>query len=431
MKEIKIGIVGLGSVGQGVLQILNENLNSIEDKTDTKFRITGISAKNKTRKRDIEISTYPWFDNPLELTLNPDVDVIIELVGGEDGIALQLVESALKKKKHVITANKALIAKHGNQLINLAEKNNVKILFEAAVAGAIPIIKTLKESTASNNISAIYGILNGTCNYILTSMEREGVSFNDALKSAQDLGFAESDPTFDIEGYDTAHKLAILSSVAYSKEINFKDIDVQGITNIELEDITAAKDYGFKIKLLGVSKKQNNGEIIQVVRPTLLPMDSNLAMVDMEKNAIFIQGNFFSELMLAGPGAGRLPTASSVMSDLFDLANDTKYPTLGLASNKLEKNIKSESINSNRYYLRLFLPDVSGTMASITNAMARFNISIDDITQRISKKMKDRNLVPITIISSLTDVNSINKAVEEINKNNYSPLSPNIIAIED
>ena len=431
MKEIKIGIVGLGSVGQGVLQILNENLNSIEDKTDTKFRITGISAKNKTRKRDIEISTYPWFDNPLELTLNPDVDVIIELVGGEDGIALQLVESALKKKKHVITANKALIAKHGNQLINLAEKNNVKILFEAAVAGAIPIIKTLKESTASNNISAIYGILNGTCNYILTSMEREGVSFNDALKSAQDLGFAESDPTFDIEGYDTAHKLAILSSVAYSKEINFKDIDVQGITNIELEDITAAKDYGFKIKLLGVSKKQNNGEIIQVVRPTLLPMDSNLAMVDMEKNAIFIQGNFFSELMLAGPGAGRLPTASSVMSDLFDLANDTKYPNLGLSSNKLEKNIKSESINSNRYYLRLFLPDVSGTMASITNAMARFNISIDDITQRISKKMKDRNLVPITIISSLTDVNSINKAVEEINKNNYSPLSPNIIVIED
>tara|TARA_E500000178_G_scaffold54011_1_gene50073 strand:- start:575 stop:1870 length:1296 start_codon:yes stop_codon:yes gene_type:complete len=431
MKEIKIGIVGLGSVGQGVLQILNENLNSIEDKTDTKFRITGISAKNKTRKRDIEISTYPWFDNPLELTLNPDVDVIIELVGGEDGIALQLVESALKKKKHVITANKALIAKHGNQLINLAEKNNVKILFEAAVAGAIPIIKTLKESTASNNISAIYGILNGTCNYILTSMEREGVSFNDALKSAQDLGFAESDPTFDIEGYDTAHKLAILSSVAYSKEINFKDIDVQGITNIELEDITAAKDYGFKIKLLGVSKKQNNGEIIQVVRPTLLPMDSNLAMVDMEKNAIFIQGNFFSELMLAGPGAGRLPTASSVMSDLFDLANETKYPTLGLSSNKLEKNIKSESINSNRYYLRLFLPDVSGTMASITNAMARFNISIDDITQRISKKMKDRNLVPITIISSLTDVNSINKAVEEINKNNYSPLSPNIIVIED
>ena len=431
MKEIRIGIVGLGSVGQGVLQILNENLNSIEDKTDTKFRITGISAKNKTRKRDIEISTYPWFDNPLELTLNPDVDVIIELVGGEDGIALQLVESALKKKKHVITANKALIAKHGNQLINLAEKNNVKILFEAAVAGAIPIIKTLKESTASNNISAIYGILNGTCNYILTSMEREGVSFNDALKSAQDLGFAESDPTFDIEGYDTAHKLAILSSVAYSKEINFKDIDVQGITNIELEDITAAKDYGFKIKLLGVSKKQNNGEIIQVVRPTLLPMDSNLAMVDMEKNAIFIQGNFFSELMLAGPGAGRLPTASSVMSDLFDLANETKYPTLGLSSNKLEKNIKSESINSNRYYLRLFLPDVSGTMASITNAMARFNISIDDITQRISKKMKDRNLVPITIISSLTDVNSINKAVEEINKNNYSPLSPNIIVIED
>jgi homoserine dehydrogenase len=431
MKEIKVGIVGLGSVGQGVLQILNENLNSIESKINKKIKITGISAKNKNKKRDIKIDNYPWFDNPIELTQNPEVDVLIELVGGEDGIALKVVETALKEKKHVITANKALIAKHGNHLINLAEKNNVKILFEAAVAGAIPIIKTLKESTASNSISAIYGILNGTCNYILTSMERDGVNFNTALKSAQDLGFAESDPTFDIEGYDTAHKLAILSSIAYSKEINFMDIDVQGITKIELDDILAAKDYGYKIKLLGVSKKQNNGEVIQVVRPTLLPMDSNLAMVDMEKNAIFIRGNFFSEIMLVGPGAGRLPTASSVMSDLFDLANVTNYPALGITSNKLEENIKSESINSNRYYLRLFLPDISGTMASITNTMASYNISIDDITQRISKKMKDNNLVPITIISSSTDVKSINKAVEEINKNNYSPLTPNIIIIED
>ncbi len=431
MKEIKVGIVGLGSVGQGVLQILNENLNSIESKINKKIKITGITAKNKNKKRDIKIDNYPWFDNPIELSLNPEVDVLIELVGGEDGIALKVVETALKEKKHVITANKALIAKHGNHLINLAEKNNVKILFEAAVAGAIPIIKTLKESTASNSISAIYGILNGTCNYILTSMERDGVNFNTALKSAQDLGFAESDPTFDIEGYDTAHKLAILSSIAYSKEINFMDIDVQGITKIELDDILAAKDYGYKIKLLGVSKKQNNGEVIQVVRPTLLPMDSNLAMVDMEKNAIFIRGNFFSEIMLVGPGAGRLPTASSVMSDLFDLANEINYPALGINSNKLEENIKSESINSNRYYLRLFLPDVSGTMASITNTMASYNISIDDITQRISKKMKDNNLVPITIISSSTDVKSINKAVEEINKNNYSPLTPNIIVIED
>jgi len=431
MKEIKIGIVGLGSVGQGVLQILNENLNPIENKTNTKIKITGISAKNKNKKRDIQIDNFSWFDNPLELSLSPEVDVVIELVGGEDGIALEVVENALKEKKHVITANKALIAKHGNRLINLAEKNNVKILFEAAVAGAIPIIKTLKESTASNSIYAIYGILNGTCNYILTSMERDGANFNTALKSAQDLGFAESDPTFDIEGYDTAHKLAILSSIAYSKEINFMDIDVQGITKIELDDILAAKDYGYKIKLLGVSKKQKNGEVIQVVRPTLLPIDSNLAMVDMEKNAIFIKGNFFSEIMLVGPGAGRLPTASSVMSDLFDLANETKYPALGITSNKLEENIKSESINSNRYYLRLFLPDVSGTMASITNTMARYNVSIDDITQRISKKMKDNNLVPITIISSLTDVKSINKAVEEINKNNYSPISPNIIIIED
>ena len=429
-KILKIGIVGLGSVGQGVIKILQENSELIKNKTNTDIQIIGICAKDKNKKRDISINKYKWFDNPKSLAEDKSLDVLIELIGGEDGIALEVVESAISSYKHVITANKALLAKHGNYLFGLAEKNKVTILYEAAVAGAIPIIKTLKESTASNNISALYGILNGTCNYILTSMERDSITFDEALGKAKELGFAEADPTFDIEGYDAAHKLSILASVSFSQSIAYNDISIQGIKNISLDDILAAKDYGYKIKLLGIAKKNHN-KLTQNVRPCLVPSESQLAKIDWEKNAVVIKGSFFGELMLSGPGAGRLPTASAVFGDIFDIINETNYPSLGTPLLNLSKNISSDNYNEKaRFYLRFLLPDVSGTMASITNIMAKNNISIDDITQRISKKMFKQNLVPITIITSTTDFVSINKAVEDINKNNYSPISPNIIIIE-
>lgn len=430
-KTLKIGIVGLGSVGQGVIKILQDNSELIKKKTNTDIQIIGICAKDKNKKRDIAIHKYKWFDNPKSLAEDKSLDVLIELIGGEDGIALEVVESAISSNKHVITANKALLAKHGNYLFGLAEKNKVTILYEAAVAGAIPIIKTLKESTASNDISALYGILNGTCNYILTSMERDSITFDEALEKAKELGFAEADPTFDIEGYDAAHKLSILASVSFSQSIAFNDISVQGIKNISLDDILAAKDYGYKIKLLGIAKKNHN-KLTQNVRPCLVPSESQLAKIDWEKNAVVIKGSFFGELTLSGPGAGRLPTASAVFGDIFDIINETNYPSLGTPLLNLSKNISSDNYNEKaRFYLRFLLPDVSGTMASITNIMAKNNISIDDITQRISKKMFKQNLVPITIITSTTDFVSINKAVEDINKNNYSPISPNIIIIED
>ena len=430
-KILKIGIVGLGSVGQGVIKILQENSELIKNKTNTDIQIIGICAKDKNKKRDIAINKYKWFDNPKSLAEDKSLDVLIELIGGEDGIALEVVESAISSNKHVITANKALLAKHGNYLFGLAEKNKVTILYEAAVAGAIPIIKTLKESTASNNISALYGILNGTCNYILTSMERDSITFDEALGKAKELGFAEADPTFDIEGYDAAHKLSILASVSFSQSIAYNDISIQGIKNISLDDILAAKDYGYKIKLLGIAKKNHN-KLTQNVRPCLVPSESQLAKIDWEKNAVVIKGSFFGELTLSGPGAGRLPTASAVFGDIFDVINETNYPSLGTPILNLSENISSDKYNEKaRFYLRFLLPDVSGTMASITNIMAKNNISIDDITQRISKKMFKQNLVPITIITSTTDFVSINKAVEDINKNNYSPISPNIIVIED
>jgi homoserine dehydrogenase len=430
-KTLKIGIVGLGSVGQGVIKILQDNSELIKKKTNTDIQIIGICAKDKNKKRDIAIHKYKWFDNPKSLAEDKSLDVLIELIGGEDGIALEVVESAISSNKHVITANKALLAKHGNYLFGLAEKNKVTILYEAAVAGAIPIIKTLKESTASNDISALYGILNGTCNYILTSMERDSITFDEALEKAKELGFAEADPTFDIEGYDAAHKLSILASVSFSQSIAFNDISIQGIENISLDDILAAKDYGYKIKLLGIAKKNHN-KLTQNVRPCLVPSESQLAKIDWEKNAVVIKGGFFGELTLSGPGAGRLPTASAVFGDIFDIINETNYPSLGTPILNLSENISSDNYNEKaRFYLRFLLPDVSGTMALITNIMAKNNISIDDITQRISKKMFKQNLVPITIITSTTDFVSINKAVEDINKNNYSPISPNIIIIED
>ena len=431
MVDVNVGIVGLGSVGQGVVQIISDEISLIQKKTNTRINISGVSGKTKNKKRDVRIDKYRWFNNPIDLAVDQSTDIIIELVGGEDGIAFEVVESALKAGKDVITANKALIAKNGNQLLQLAEENGAKLLFEAAVAGSIPIIKTLKESVASNTISAIYGILNGTCNYILTSMEKDGVSFGSALKRAQNLGFAESDPTFDIEGYDAAHKLSILSSICFGQKINFDQVKINGIKDIELDDIRAASDYGYAIRLLGIAKKNKQGNISQVVRPSLLSKETELSRIEWEKNAVFIRGNYFNELLLSGPGAGRFPTASAVIGDLFDIINKTSYPSLGMPLKILAKSSKESYIEESRFYLRLLLPDVSGTMASITNAMAKNSISIDDITQRISKKMKDKNLVPITIITSATDYSSINKAVEDINKNNYSSATPNIITIEN
>jgi len=431
MVDIRVGIIGLGSVGQGVVKILNDNISLIKKKTNAKISIIGVSAKNKNKQREVQIDTYQWYDNPISLAVSEDADIIIELIGGEDGVALDVVENAIRAGKDVITANKALIAKKGNYLLELAEKNGAKLLFEAAIAGSIPIVKTLKESVASNTISAIYGILNGTCNYILTSMEKDGMSFDNALKRAQDLGFAEADPTFDIEGYDAAHKLSILSSMCFGNEIDFDHVKIQGIKAIELDDIRAASDYGYAIRLLGIAKKNKDGRISQVVRPSLLSKESDLAGIEWEKNAVSIKGNYFNELLLSGPGAGRYPTASAIMGDLFDIINSTNYPSLGIPLKSLSKSSNEMTAESGRFYLRLLLPDISGTMASITNAMAKNGISIDDITQRISKKMKDRNLVPITIITSTTDFMSINKAVEDINKNNYSPTTPNIITIED
>ena len=428
---LKIGIVGLWSVGQGVVKILEENHSLIENKTNTDIEIIGIAAKDKSKKRDIDAERYKWFDDPRMLAEYEPLDLLIELIGGEDGVAFDVVERAINAKKNVITANKALLAKHGNYLFELAESNNVSLLYESAVAGAIPIIKILKESVASNNITALYGILNGTCNYILTSMEREGITFEDALQRAKDLGFAESDPTFDIEGFDAAHKLSILSSVSFSQGISFNDISIEGIKNISLDDIMAANEYGYKIKLLGIAKKINN-KLIQNVRPCLVSNESQLAKIDWEKNAVVIKGEYFEELMLSGLGAGRFPTASAVLGDVFDIIHKTNYPALGTPISKLKNNmVDSNNNEKNRFYLRFLLPDISGTIASITNIMAKNNISIDDITQRISNKMFEKNLVPITIITSTTDFVSINKAVEDINKNNYSPISPNIIVIEN
>ena len=431
MVDIRVGIIGLGSVGQGVVKILNDDISLIKKKTNAKISIIGVSAKNKNKQREVQIDRYQWYDNPISLAVNEDADIIIELIGGEDGVALDVVENAIRAGKNVITANKALIAKKGNYLLELAEKNGAKLLFEAAIAGSIPIVKTLKESVASNTISAIYGILNGTCNYILTSMEKDGMSFENALQRAQDLGFAEADPTFDIEGYDAAHKLSILSSMCFGHEIDFDHVKIQGIKAIELDDIRAASDYGYAIRLLGIAKKNKDGRISQVVRPSLLSKESDLAGIEWEKNAVSVEGNYFNELLLSGPGAGRYPTASAIMGDLFDIINSTNYPSLGIPLKSLSKSSNEITAESGRFYLRLLLPDISGTMASITNAMAKNGISIDDITQRISKKMKDRNLVPITIITSKTDFMSINKAVEDINKNNYSPTTPNIITIEN
>ena len=316
---LRIGIVGLGTVGSSVVRLLQEKQELLTKQCGRPIKVVGVSARDKTRDRGINLTGIDWYDNPRELAESTEIDVFVELIGGEEGIARECVEAALKSGHHVVTANKALLARHGVSLAKIAEKKGVLLNFEAAVAGGIPVIKAMRESLSGNSVSRVYGILNGTCNYILTRMYDEGLSFKDCLADAQNLGYAEADPTFDIEGNDTAHKLAILTSLAFGSIISVDDIYVEGISNISLADIKAADELGYRIKLLGVAIRSDTG-IEQRVHPTMVPTSSVIAQVQGVTNAVSIQTDLLGELLLSGPGAGGNATASAVMGDIADIA---------------------------------------------------------------------------------------------------------------
>jgi len=301
--ELKVGLAGVGTVGSGLLRLIGARKGELAARAGRPIEVAAVSALNRHKNRDCDISRVRFVDDPVALARDTDIDVFVELIGGEEGVAKAAVEAALASGKHVVTANKALLAHHGTNLAALAEKNGVALNFEGAVAGGIPVVKVIRESLQGNDISRIYGILNGTCNYILTLMEQEGRSFADVLKEAQKQGYAEADPTFDIGGFDTAHKLSLLTSLAFGTRISFESVYVEGIENITPADIEAAGDLGYRIKLLGVALRTDSG-IEQRVHPTMVPRDTAIAEVDGVLNCVAIDGDFVGDVTLVGPGAG-------------------------------------------------------------------------------------------------------------------------------
>jgi homoserine dehydrogenase len=373
----------------------------------------------------------------VDLAASADVDCVIELVGGADGAALETVRAALSQGKHVVTANKALLAKHGLALARLAEDKGVSLAFEASVAGGIPIIKTLREALPANRISRLYGILNGTCNYILSRMELEGLTFQECLKDAQRLGYAEADPTFDVEGFDTAHKLAILTSLAFGTEIDAEAIYVEGISSITPLDLAMAKELGFRIKLLGVAERTKTG-IEQRVHPTMVPRTSSIAQVMGVTNAVTIDADAVRELTLIGPGAGGDATASAVVADIADVATGKVQPLFGAPIDQLEKAPRAPmQRHEGGYYIRLTVHDRPGVAAGVATRMAEEDISLESILQKRSELAANKDPhgrsgapVPLVLITYAATEASIRSALEKISGDGLIAEPPQVIRIE-
>lgn len=384
MKNFNIGIIGLGNIGLEVYKNIKKNSLDIQKKTGFKLNIIKVSAKNIKKKRSVNFSKNILEKDPFKIIKNPNIDIIIELIGGADGIAKKVVFESLKHKKHVVTANKALIAKHGDALAVLSEKNEVNLLFEAAVGGGIPIIRSIKQGLIANKLHHIYGILNGTTNYILTEMEKKGESFKNVLKDAQRLGYAESNPTADIDAYDAADKIAILSSLCFGTKIINKGFLTEGIRNIEIDDIKFAKDLGYKIKLLGIAEKIGK-QIKQRVHPCLIPFNLDVANIDDVTNAIVVDGSPIGRTIFEGPGAGKGPTSSAIISDITSIMLGNDEFSFGLSpSSKVNLKLFNFDNHESKYYLRFLTKDVPGVLSKITSSLAKNKISVSNLFQEPS-----------------------------------------------
>lgn len=426
--NLRIGIAGLGTVGGGVVKILTEQVNSLEQRCGKKITITAVSSRNRNKNRGLALDgSVKWYDNALDLAIDNNVDVIVELIGGENGIALELCEKSLAAGKHFVTANKALIAKHGARLAVIAEEKKVALVFEAAVAGGIPVIKVLKEGLAGNSCTRVAGIMNGTCNYILTTMKESGRAFDEVLQEAQDLGYAEADPSFDVDAIDTAHKLSILAAITFGMPVNFAAIYIEGIREISLLDISYAHELGYKIKLLGIALIKEDG-VEQHVYPCLVPLDHPLAKIDGVNNAIYIEGNRVGKLVLEGPGAGEMATASAVVADIIDIASARFSYPFGIPVLQLkERNAINFNKHEGEYYLRITVRDEAGILAGISDILRDADISVESLVQKPVKKGEDVNIVVITHVCS---ENTVKSAIEKIAKIKGVVDKPKLLRIE-
>ncbi len=440
MEPLKLGIAGLGTVGGGLLGLLQANGPHFANVIGREIRVTGISARNRRKERGIAVDGVQWFDDPVALAVHPSNDVFVELIGGEDGVAKAAVEAALGAKKHVVTANKALLAKHGVELARMAEKNGVALNFEAAVAGGIPVIKTLREALGANRVKRVYGILNGTCNYILSQMQSENRPFADVLKEAQALGYAEADPTFDIGGFDAAHKLALLTSLAFGTRVAFEQIHVEGIQSITQADIEASDSLGYRIKLLGVAMETESG-IEARVSPALVYKDSAIAEVSGVTNAVAIEADFSGTILLVGPGAGAKPTASAVAGDILDIARGLIVPPFLTPTAKLKAHKRAKlDRHYGSYYVRLALYDKPGAMAHVAKSMGDQDISLESIVQhrpqtlhapRIGSRAAANRDQPVIIITHETTEDAMRRALATIEKDGNVTEPPQMIRIEE
>ena len=427
MKKLNIAIIGLGNIGSYLYKYLNDNKKILTEKNNCLPFVKYVSAKNKNRKRNVKIKKNQWLNNYLDATIIKDIDLIVELIGGSEGPAKKLVFNALKNKKHVVTANKALIAKYGDQLSKIAEKNKVNLEFEASVCGGVPIIRSLKESLIANKISKIYGIFNGTSNYILSSMDKKNKNFQEVLSIAKKLGYAESNPSADLNGDDVSSKLKILSSLCFNSFLS-DNIYVEGIEEIDATDINNANKLGYKIKLLGFAELLNK-KIYQRVHPTLIKKDSHVAGIDGVLNAVIIDGKPVGQSIIQGEGAGPAATTSALISDISSiLRGNIKFPFS--ISSKERKKYKYKTIDERLFsaYLRFEVIDKSGVLLNITRIFSKNKVSIKRLVQNPNKNKKISSII---IITHKSKNKSLNKILKDVSKKSFVKKKPKLIRIDE
>jgi len=424
---LRIAIAGLGTVGVGVLKLLTEHAALLGQRCGREISVVAVSARDSARDRGIDLSGYRWVDRAIDLASDPEIDVIVELIGGADGVAKSLVEGSIGAGRSVVTANKALIAHHGSDLARAAEAAGVTLAFEAAVAGGIPILKAVRESLAGNRLTRVYGILNGTCNYILTTMQESGREFSDVLAEAQSLGYAEEDPSFDVDGIDAAHKLAILTSLAFGCTVNFDAVHVEGISDVSPIDIVFAEELGYRIKLLAIARETERG-IEQRVHPCMVPLETPIAHVGGVFNAVVVEGDYVDRAVFEGRGAGAGPTASAVVADLVDIARGLKAPTFAVPAADLVHAVPAAmEYHQGPYYVRLQVVDRPGVMADIAAILRDESVSIESLLQR---GRSPDEAVPVVLTMHNSEERSMNAALAKIDQLDTVLERPHLIRIE-
>ena len=424
--KLNVAIIGLGTVGSGVIKLLKRQKSNIKNRTGIELELVAISAKNKRKKRSVDISPYRWIASPINIAKDPDVDVIVELIGDMDNTARKVIKEAINNGKHVVTANKSLLAKEGSIFEELARKKNVFLRYEAAVAGGIPIIKVLQDSLIVNKISKLYGVINGTCNFILTKMEAEGREYTDVFSEAKQLGYVESDPRLDIGGIDSAHKLALLSCLAFGTSLDFKGVKTEGIDHISIEDIEEAHLIGYKIKLLATAEYQKK-LLRQEVSPKLIRKESPIAQVNGSTNIIAIEGEEIGTTIFSGPGAGMGPTASSVVSDLVAIASRKSKSTFLNGDKSNSGNRDKTLTKKSSFYLRFVLKDKPGVIARLSGKLGSCGISINQMKQKPLPKQK----ATLIMTTHKTVRKSLEKALNDIKRLKICEQRPVSIEIEE